>query len=183
MKVVAVDHVDRPAQPHHDLLLRPAPGRLPLAGPRPRRATLHCRVELRQLVPAGRGAGPGRHRLVRPGPVLRDVPQGLRAGHDPDGEGPGPAAQPAADLRRVRPADVLPEVRAPAVPGVQGDAPALGTKVTSPAGDGTVVGHNVPSDTVVVRLAESGRRCACSKASVCAPRQAHDAAYSTPAAE
>ena len=37
------------------------------------------------------------------------------------------------------------------------DAPALGTRVTSPVGDGTVVGHNVPSDTVVVRLAESGR--------------------------
>ena len=33
---------------HHDLLHRAAPGRLPGAGPRPG-ATLHCRVELRQL--------------------------------------------------------------------------------------------------------------------------------------
>ena len=71
--------------------------------------------------PARRGPGAGRHRPVRARPVLRDVPERLRAGHRPDGQGPGPAAQPAADLRRLRPADVLPEVRAPAVPGVQGE--------------------------------------------------------------
>jgi cell fate regulator YaaT (PSP1 superfamily) len=57
------------------------------------------------------------------------------------------------------------------------DAPALGSKVQSPEGDGTVVGYNVPSETVVIRVSESGRRCACSKASVCAPRQAHDQRY------
>ncbi len=28
-----------------------------------------------------------------------------------------------------------------------------------------VVGHNVPSDSVIVRLNDGGRRCACSKAS------------------
>lgn len=56
-------------------------------------------------------------------------------------------------------------------------APAVGAQVDTDAGPGRVVGHNVPSDTVVVALAESGRRCACPRASVCAPRQAHDAQY------
>jgi hypothetical protein len=58
-------------------------------------------------------------------------------------------------------------------------APALGTSVETPAGDGVVVGHNVPSDTVVVRLAASGRRCACSRADVCSPRQQYEASGTT----
>lgn len=56
-------------------------------------------------------------------------------------------------------------------------APALGAAVDSPEGRGTVVGHNVPSDAVVVRLAASGRRCSCSRASVCAPRTAYDESH------
>jgi cell fate regulator YaaT (PSP1 superfamily) len=58
-------------------------------------------------------------------------------------------------------------------------APATGTPVETPAGDGIVVGHNVPSDTVVVRLAASGRRCACSRADVCSPRQQYEASDTT----
>jgi hypothetical protein len=58
-------------------------------------------------------------------------------------------------------------------------APATGTAVETPAGDGVVVGHNVPSDTVVVRLAASGRRCACSRADVCSPRQQYEASDTT----
>jgi cell fate regulator YaaT (PSP1 superfamily) len=57
------------------------------------------------------------------------------------------------------------------------DAPEPGEHVDTPEGAGTVVGVNVPSETVIVRLAESGQRCACPRASVCAPRQAHEAAY------
>ena len=55
--------------------------------------------------------------------------------------------------------------------------PKIGAPVDSPEGDGVVVGHNVPADTVIVRVNETGRRCACSKASVCAPRQAHEREY------
>lgn len=62
------------------------------------------------------------------------------------------------------------------------DAPAVGSTVETPEGPGRVVAHQVPADAVVVRLAESGRRCACPKASVCAPRQAHEQAYGAPAA-
>jgi hypothetical protein len=58
-------------------------------------------------------------------------------------------------------------------------APATGTAVETPAGDGVVVGHNVPSDTIVVRLAASGRRCACSRADVCSPRQQYEASPTT----
>src|SRR5947208_13032225 len=58
-------------------------------------------------------------------------------------------------------------------------APATGTQVETPAGDGVVVGHNVPSDTVVVRLSASGRRCACSRADVCSPRQQYEASSTT----
>jgi cell fate regulator YaaT (PSP1 superfamily) len=56
------------------------------------------------------------------------------------------------------------------------DAPRIGSRVESPDGPGTVVGYNVPSDTVLVRVAETGRRCACSKASVCGSRSAFDEA-------
>jgi len=53
----------------------------------------------------------------------------------------------------------------------------VGASVTSPAGPGTVVGHNVPSDTVVVKLAADGRACACPKASVCGSRQAYESMH------
>ena len=55
-------------------------------------------------------------------------------------------------------------------------APELGCSVETPEGEGVVVGHNVPSDTVVVRMNESGQRVACSRASTCASRAAHDSA-------
>jgi cell fate regulator YaaT (PSP1 superfamily) len=51
--------------------------------------------------------------------------------------------------------------------------PRLGAKVDTPEGPGQVVGLNVPSDRVTVRL-ESGRRCSCPSASVCSPRRQHD---------
>jgi cell fate regulator YaaT (PSP1 superfamily) len=60
------------------------------------------------------------------------------------------------------------------------DAPALGTRVDSPEGPGTVVAHQVPAGAVVVRLSESGRRSSCPKASVCPSRRAY-AARDTPA--
>jgi cell fate regulator YaaT (PSP1 superfamily) len=56
-------------------------------------------------------------------------------------------------------------------------APAIGDRVDTDEGPGRVVAHNVPADSVSVRLDDGGRRCSCSLASVCAPRQAHDAAY------
>jgi cell fate regulator YaaT (PSP1 superfamily) len=57
------------------------------------------------------------------------------------------------------------------------EAPALGDAVEGPEGPSTVVGYNVPSDTVVVRAEASGRRTSCSKASVCGSRRAYEAAH------
>ena len=57
------------------------------------------------------------------------------------------------------------------------DAPPLGASVDSPEGPGTVVGHNVPSDTVVVKLAADGRAHACPKASVCGSRKAYESMH------
>ena len=54
------------------------------------------------------------------------------------------------------------------------DAPPVGAAVTSPEGPGTVIGHNVPSDTVVVTLAADGSRSLCSRADVCGSRSAYE---------
>jgi cell fate regulator YaaT (PSP1 superfamily) len=54
------------------------------------------------------------------------------------------------------------------------DAPPIGSTVDTPEGEGRVVGYSVPADQVVVRLAASGARCACAKASVCGPRRAYE---------
>jgi cell fate regulator YaaT (PSP1 superfamily) len=53
-------------------------------------------------------------------------------------------------------------------------APRVGERVDAPDGPGTVVAHNVPADSVVVRLDDGGRRCACSVAAVCGSRAAYD---------
>ncbi len=52
--------------------------------------------------------------------------------------------------------------------------PAIGEEVESPAGPGRVVGHSVPADTVVIKLAADGSRQVCPKASVCGSRKAYE---------
>ena len=104
----------RRRRPHDHLLHRRAPGRLPRAGAR----SLGDPARPGRAAPAvgpRRGPAHRRARLVRARAVLLDVPGRLRAGVGADGQGPGPAAEPDADLGRLRAADVLPEVRAPAV--------------------------------------------------------------------
>jgi cell fate regulator YaaT (PSP1 superfamily) len=56
-------------------------------------------------------------------------------------------------------------------------APAVGSEVETDDGAGTVLGHNVPSEQVVVRMAADGRVSRCALASVCASRQAYDATH------
>jgi len=58
-------------------------------------------------------------------------------------------------------------------------APRLGTAVESPEGAGVVVGYSVPADEVIVKVAETGTRCACPRASVCGSRQAYEAIHGT----
>ncbi len=52
-------------------------------------------------------------------------------------------------------------------------APAVGSTVTTEEGDGTVIAHQVPSDSVVVRMRDSGATTTCSLASVCGSRAAY----------
>lgn len=56
-------------------------------------------------------------------------------------------------------------------------APAIGSCVSTPEGEGTVIGHSVPSESVVVRMNSDGRRAPCALASVCSSRKAHDDFY------
>jgi cell fate regulator YaaT (PSP1 superfamily) len=56
-------------------------------------------------------------------------------------------------------------------------APRSGSQVDTPEGPGTVVGHSVPSDSVVVKLAGDGSSCVCSVASVCGSRQAYESTH------
>jgi len=57
------------------------------------------------------------------------------------------------------------------------DAPRDGTLVETDEGPGTVVGHNVPSDSVVVKLTGDGRSCVCSVSSVCGSRKAYESTH------
>jgi cell fate regulator YaaT (PSP1 superfamily) len=56
-------------------------------------------------------------------------------------------------------------------------APRLGSSVEVPEGEGTVVGYSVPADQVIVKVAETGQRCACPRASVCGSRQEYEAVH------
>ena len=53
------------------------------------------------------------------------------------------------------------------------NAPAVGARVSTDDGDGVVVAHQVPSDSVVVRMRDSGAITSCSVASVCGSRSAY----------
>jgi cell fate regulator YaaT (PSP1 superfamily) len=53
----------------------------------------------------------------------------------------------------------------------------VGQSVDTPEGPGTVTGHNVPADKVVVKLAADGSSHACPRASVCGSRQAYEATH------
>lgn len=50
-------------------------------------------------------------------------------------------------------------------------APAVGSHVTTEEGDGVVVGHSVPADSVLVRMNAGGAVSSCSRAGVCGSRE------------
>ncbi|WP_375477408.1 stage 0 sporulation family protein [uncultured Jatrophihabitans sp.] len=57
-------------------------------------------------------------------------------------------------------------------------APAVGEQVETPDGEGRVIGHDVPREEVVVRIAADGRRTSCALAAVCSSRKAYDSTKS-----
>jgi cell fate regulator YaaT (PSP1 superfamily) len=54
------------------------------------------------------------------------------------------------------------------------EAPGVGSDVDTDQGAGKVVGHDVPREQVVVRMAADGRTSRCALASVCASRKAYE---------
>jgi cell fate regulator YaaT (PSP1 superfamily) len=179
MKVVAVDHVpEGPAGGARTTVYFTAPHRVDFRSlVRDLGATLHCRVELRQLsardsarVQGGIGSC-GRDLCCAT--FLTDFePVTIRMAKDQD--------LPLNPLRISGACGRLMcclKYEHPLYQQFQASAPAVGSRVSTPEGDGRVVGHSVPRDAVVVRMDADGSRCSCSRASVCGSRQAHDKRY------
>ncbi len=178
MKVVAVDYLD---SPDVFTIYFSAPRRVDFrALVRDLAGRLHARVELRQIGPRDEarlqgGIGPcGRDLCCAT--FLKDFePVSVRMAKDQD--------LPVNPLRIAGACGRLMcclKYEHPLYQKFREEAPRIGSTVESPEGPGTVVGHNVPGDRVVVKLAEDGRRCACPKASVCGSRQAYEAKYGNP---
>ena len=53
-------------------------------------------------------------------------------------------------------------------------APAVGSRVETDEGDGVVVAHQVPADSVLVRVSASGAMTSCALAKVCGSRQTYE---------
>ncbi|MFD1324889.1 PSP1 domain-containing protein [Micromonospora sonneratiae] len=178
MKVIAVDHVLESAGNGRTVVYFTAPHRVDFRSlVRDLGATLHGRVELRQLsardsarVQGGIGSC-GRDLCCAT--FLTDFePVTIRMAKDQD--------LPLNPLRISGACGRLMcclKYEHPLYQRFQDTAPAIGARVTTPEGDGRVVGHSVPRDAVVVRLDADGSRCVCSRASVCEPRKAHDEHY------
>jgi cell fate regulator YaaT (PSP1 superfamily) len=175
MKIVGVDHV--PAG-NRTTIYFSAPHRVDFRGlVRDLGATLSCRVELRQLSPRDEARVQGGigscGRDLCCATFLKDFePVSIRMAKDQD--------LPLNPLRISGACGRLLcclKYEHPLYQEFKESAPAVGESVQTPEGAGRVVAHNVPSDTVVVRLNDGGRRCACTRASVCGPRKAHDERY------
>jgi len=177
MKVVAVDHVlDAGAgQGARTTIYFTAPHRVDFRSlVRDLGATLHCRVELRQLsarasarVQGGIGSC-GRDLCCAT--FLNDFePVTIRMAKDQD--------LPLNPLRISGACGRLMcclKYEHPLYQQFQANAPTVGSRVSTPDGDGRVVGHSVPRDSVIVRMDADGSRCSCSRASVCGSRQAYE---------
>ncbi|MEV0425311.1 regulatory iron-sulfur-containing complex subunit RicT [Micromonospora sp. NPDC050495] len=180
MKVVAVDHVFGTPETGSDrtTIYFTAPHRVDFRSlVRDLGATLHCRVELRQLsardsarVQGGIGSC-GRDLCCAT--FLNDFePVTIRMAKDQD--------LPLNPLRISGACGRLMcclKYEHPLYAKFAESAPAIGTRVTTPEGEGRVVGHSVPRDAVTVRLDADGSRSMCSRADVCGSRQAHDQHY------
>jgi cell fate regulator YaaT (PSP1 superfamily) len=176
MKILAVDYVDRGDRPRFVVYFS-APHRVDFrALVRDLSRAVGARVELRQL-----GARDEARVQGGIGPCGRDLccatflkdfePVSIRMAKDQDLplnplKISGACGRLMCCLKYEHP--LYQEFRA--------NAPKIGELVETDEGPGTVVGHNVPADRVVVKITASGQTCACSRASVCGSRQAYDGA-------
>jgi cell fate regulator YaaT (PSP1 superfamily) len=181
MKIVGVDHLP---SANRTTIYFSAPHRVDFrALVRDLGATLKCRVELRQLSPRDEARVQGGigscGRDLCCATFLKDFePVSIRMAKDQD--------LPLNPLRISGACGRLLcclKYEHPLYVKAHETMPAKGTQVDTPEGPGRVVDYNVPGDTVRVRLADGGRTCTCSRASVCGSRQAYDERYGPGAAD
>src|SRR3984957_13194525 len=175
MKVIAVDYV---ADANVFTLYFSAPHRVDFRGlVRDLAARMRARVELQRIGPPAEarlqgGTGPG-GRDLGCATFLKDFePVSVRMAKDQD--------LPVNPLRIAGACGRLMcclKYEHPLYQDFHDKAPKVGERVESPEGPGTVIGHNVPSDTVVMKLAADGSRKVCSRASVCGSRKAYEAMH------
>src|SRR6476659_8486942 len=177
MKIVGVDYLDR-SEPRRFMVYFSAPHRVDFRElVRDMSRTLDTKVELRQV-----GARDEARVQGGIGPCGRDLccatflkdfePVSVRMAKEQD--------LPVNPLRIAGACGRLMcclKYEHPLYQDFKKDAPPVGATVTSPEGPGTVIGHNVPSDTVVVKLAADGRAAPCPKASVCGSRKAYESLH------
>jgi len=178
MKVSGIDYInDR----NHTTIYFTAPHRVDFRSlVRDLGATLHCRVELRQLSARDEarltgGLGSCGRELCCSTFLVDFEPVSVRMVKDQD--------LPLNPLRISGACGRLMcclKYEHPLYQDFAAEAPAIGEEVDTPDGLGTVVGHNVPSESVVVRMTADGRRTPCALASVCSSRKAYEA---SPAAQ
>jgi cell fate regulator YaaT (PSP1 superfamily) len=183
MKVISVDHAFGPetgeeqawgAGPRTTIYFT-APHRVDFRSlVRDLGATLHCRVELRQLsardsAKVQGGIGSCGRDLCCSTFLPEFEPVSIRMAKDQD-----------LPLNPMRISGACGRLMCclkyehPLYQDFHATAPALGEQVSTPEGDGRVVGHSVPRDSVVVRLNGDGSRTVCPKASVCGSRKAYE---------
>ncbi|SHG09355.1 Cell fate regulator YaaT, PSP1 superfamily (controls sporulation, competence, biofilm development) [Jatrophihabitans endophyticus] len=172
MKVVGVDHV---AAEHRTTIYFTAPHRVDFrALVRDLAATLHGRVELRQLSARDEakltgGVGSCGRELCCSTFLVDFEPVSVRMAKDQD--------LPANPMRISGACGKLMcclKYEHPLYQDFAARAPAVGADVDTPDGPGRVVGHDVPGENVVVRMSADGRRTPCALASVCSSRRAYE---------
>jgi len=175
MKIVGIDYLD---QTHVFTVYFSAPHRVDFRALVKDLATrLRARVELRQIGPRDEarlqgGIGPcGRDLCCAT--FLKDFePVSVRMAKDQD--------LPVNPLRIAGACGRLMcclKYEHPLYQDFHASAPREGSQVETADGPGIVVGHNVPADQVIVKLAADGRRTTCPKASVCGSRKAYEAMH------
>ena len=183
MKVVAVDHVPAPdnASGARTTIYFTAPHRVDFRSlVRDLGATLRCRVELRQLsardsarVQGGIGSC-GRDLCCAT--FLTDFePVTIRMAKDQE-----------LPLNPMRISGACGRLMCclkyehPLYAQASNSWPEQGERVDTPKGQGRVIGRNVPSETLIVRMTEDGRHERCAVADVCGSRRAFDRAPTIP---
>ncbi len=172
MKVSGVDHI---VERNHTTIYFTAPHRVDFrALVRDLAATLHARVELRQLSARDEarltgGIGSCGRELCCSTFLVDFEPVSVRMAKDQD--------LPLNPLRISGACGRLMcclKYEHPMYQEFAEAAPAVGASVSTPDGNGTVVAHSVPNESVVVRMNADGSRSHCALASVCASRKAYE---------